>query len=123
MLHDNYWDDFAARRSRRSVLRGGMITAAGLTSGAVLAGCSTGSPAVPTVAPALAPAAAPTVAAVGTAAPVTVRPKYGGTFITAEMAQLYGVTDTDGRVIPSLRAERGHPIWQPIRAHGYGNGR
>jgi NAD(P)-dependent dehydrogenase (short-subunit alcohol dehydrogenase family) len=47
----------------------------------------------------------------------------GGTFITAEMAQLYSVTDTDGRVIPSLRAERGSPIWQPIRAHGYGNGR
>jgi NAD(P)-dependent dehydrogenase (short-subunit alcohol dehydrogenase family) len=47
----------------------------------------------------------------------------GGTFITAEMAQLYGVTDVDGRVIPSLRAERGSPIWQPIRAHGYGNGR
>jgi NAD(P)-dependent dehydrogenase (short-subunit alcohol dehydrogenase family) len=47
----------------------------------------------------------------------------GGTFITAEAAQLYGVTDTDGRVIPSLRAERGSPIWQPIRAHGYGNGR
>ncbi|MDR2857513.1 MAG: SDR family NAD(P)-dependent oxidoreductase [Novosphingobium sp.] len=47
----------------------------------------------------------------------------GGTFITAEMAQLYGVTDVDGRFIPSLRAERGSPIWQPIRAHGYGNGR
>jgi NAD(P)-dependent dehydrogenase (short-subunit alcohol dehydrogenase family) len=47
----------------------------------------------------------------------------GGTFITAEMAQLYGVTDTDGRVIPSLRAERGSPIWQPISAYGYGNGR
>jgi NAD(P)-dependent dehydrogenase (short-subunit alcohol dehydrogenase family) len=47
----------------------------------------------------------------------------GGTFVTAEMAQLYGVTDVDGRVIPSLRAERGSPIWQPIRAHGYGNGR
>ncbi|MEJ5978043.1 SDR family NAD(P)-dependent oxidoreductase [Novosphingobium sp. PS1R-30] len=47
----------------------------------------------------------------------------GGTFITAEAAQLYGVTDTDGRTIPSLRAERGSPIWQPIRAHGYGNGR
>jgi NAD(P)-dependent dehydrogenase (short-subunit alcohol dehydrogenase family) len=47
----------------------------------------------------------------------------GGSFITAEMAQLYGVTDTDGRVIPSLRAERGHPIWQPISAYGYGNGR
>lgn len=38
----------------------------------------------------------------------------GGTFITAEMAQEYGVTDVDGKVIPSLRAERGSPIWQPI---------
>lgn len=47
----------------------------------------------------------------------------GGTFITAEAAQLYGVTDVDGRVIPSLRAERGSPIWQPIRGYGYGNGR
>lgn len=47
----------------------------------------------------------------------------GGTFITAELAQVYGVTDTDGRLVPSLRAERGSPIWQPIRGHGYGNGR
>lgn len=38
----------------------------------------------------------------------------GGTFITAEVAQDYGVTDIDGKVIPSLRAERGAPIWQPI---------
>ena len=38
----------------------------------------------------------------------------GGTFISAELAQEYGVTDVDGRVIPSLRAERGAPIWQPI---------
>jgi len=38
----------------------------------------------------------------------------GGTFITAEVAQDYGVTDIDGKVIPSLRAERGSPIWQPI---------
>ena len=38
----------------------------------------------------------------------------GGTFITAEMAELYGVTDVDGRVIPTLRAERGSPIWQPV---------
>lgn len=38
----------------------------------------------------------------------------GGTFITAEMAQTYGVTDIDGRTIPSLRAERGSPIWQPV---------
>jgi NAD(P)-dependent dehydrogenase (short-subunit alcohol dehydrogenase family) len=38
----------------------------------------------------------------------------GGTFINAELAQEYGVTDVDGRVIPSLRAERGAPIWNPI---------
>ncbi len=38
----------------------------------------------------------------------------GGTFITAEMAQLYGVTDVDGRIIRSLRAERGSPIWHPV---------
>lgn len=44
----------------------------------------------------------------------------GGTFITAEVAQDYGITDIDGRVIPSLRAERGSPIWGPIgeAAHG-----
>ncbi len=38
----------------------------------------------------------------------------GGTFITAELGQEYGVTDIDGRVIPSLRAMRGSPIWSPI---------
>ena len=38
----------------------------------------------------------------------------GGTFINAELAQEYGVTDIDGRVIPSLRAERGSPIWMPV---------
>ncbi len=38
----------------------------------------------------------------------------GGTFITAEVAQEYGITDIDGKEIPSLRAERGSPIWQPI---------
>jgi NAD(P)-dependent dehydrogenase (short-subunit alcohol dehydrogenase family) len=38
----------------------------------------------------------------------------GGTFITAEMAQEYGVTDVDGKVIPSLRAQRGSPIWSPV---------
>jgi NAD(P)-dependent dehydrogenase (short-subunit alcohol dehydrogenase family) len=44
----------------------------------------------------------------------------GGTFITAELAQQYGVTDIDGRVIPSLRAERGAPIWRPIVGAGHG---
>ena len=38
----------------------------------------------------------------------------GGTFINAELAQEYGITDIDGRVIPSLRAERGAPIWMPV---------
>ncbi|MET0178984.1 MAG: SDR family NAD(P)-dependent oxidoreductase [Novosphingobium sp.] len=40
----------------------------------------------------------------------------GGTFITAELAQEYGVTDVDGKVVPSLREQRGSPIWQPIAA-------
>jgi len=39
----------------------------------------------------------------------------GGTFITAEIARDYGVTDVDGRTIPSLRERRGSPIWKPIR--------
>ena len=38
----------------------------------------------------------------------------GGTFITAELAKEYGVSDIDGKIIPSLRAERGEPIWSPI---------
>lgn len=38
----------------------------------------------------------------------------GGTFIAAELAHSYGITDVDGRVIPSLRAERGAPIFEPV---------
>ena len=38
----------------------------------------------------------------------------GGTYITAELAQEYGVTDIGGKVIPSLRAQRGAPIWTPV---------
>jgi NAD(P)-dependent dehydrogenase (short-subunit alcohol dehydrogenase family) len=38
----------------------------------------------------------------------------GGTFITAEVAQDYGIVDIDGKVIPSLREQRGAPIWKPI---------
>jgi NAD(P)-dependent dehydrogenase (short-subunit alcohol dehydrogenase family) len=38
----------------------------------------------------------------------------GGTFITAEVAQDYGIADIDGKIIPSLREKRGAPIWQPI---------
>ena len=44
----------------------------------------------------------------------------GGTFITAELAQRYGITDVDGKIIPSLRAERGSPIWQPITEASHG---
>jgi NAD(P)-dependent dehydrogenase (short-subunit alcohol dehydrogenase family) len=38
----------------------------------------------------------------------------GGTFIVPELAQEYGITDSDGRTIPSLRAERGSPLWAPV---------
>lgn len=38
----------------------------------------------------------------------------GGTFITAELADEYGIKDIDGKRIPSLRETRGSPIWQPI---------
>jgi NAD(P)-dependent dehydrogenase (short-subunit alcohol dehydrogenase family) len=44
----------------------------------------------------------------------------GGTFITAELAQRYAITDIDGMTIPTLRAERGSPIWQPITGAGHG---
>jgi NAD(P)-dependent dehydrogenase (short-subunit alcohol dehydrogenase family) len=40
--------------------------------------------------------------------------KTGGTFITAELAQEYGITDVGGKVIPSLRERRGAPIWNPV---------
>jgi NAD(P)-dependent dehydrogenase (short-subunit alcohol dehydrogenase family) len=38
----------------------------------------------------------------------------GGSLINAELAQEYGITDIDGRVVPSLRAERGAPLFSPI---------
>lgn len=38
----------------------------------------------------------------------------GGEFVTAELAQEYGITDSDGTIIPSARATRGSPIWAPI---------
>jgi len=40
--------------------------------------------------------------------------KSGGTFINAELAEEYGITDTDGTKVPSNRAARGSPIWAPI---------
>ena len=38
----------------------------------------------------------------------------GGTWINAELGEAYGVSDIDGRMIPSNRATRGSPIWQPV---------
>lgn len=38
----------------------------------------------------------------------------GGTFIATELALEYGVTDIDGNVPPSVRAQRGSPIWTPV---------
>mgnify|MGYP001818336310 FL=1 len=42
----------------------------------------------------------------------------GGTFITAELARAYGVTDINGNTPPSLRAQRGSPIYSPIHSPG-----
>ena len=38
----------------------------------------------------------------------------GATWIAAELALEYGVTDVDGKVPPSLRAQRGAPLYPPI---------
>ena len=48
------------------------------------------------------------------AADPAIMQRSGGTFITAEVAQDYGITDVDGKMIPSLREQRGAPIWRPI---------
>ena len=48
------------------------------------------------------------------AADPDVMARSGGTFITAELAAEYGITDIDGTTVPSMRAERGSPIWNPI---------
>ena len=51
---------------------------------------------------------------VALAADPQIMKRTGGTYIAAELAQEYGVTDIDGRVPPSLRAQRGSPIWPPV---------
>ena len=43
----------------------------------------------------------------------------GGEFITAELAEAYGLTDVDGQAIQSARATRGSPIWKPISEVDY----
>ncbi|GAA2554548.1 SDR family NAD(P)-dependent oxidoreductase [Mycolicibacterium diernhoferi] len=54
------------------------------------------------------------------AADPAVMRRSGGTFITAEVAADYGVVDIDGSTIPSLRAQRGSPIWDAIAQSGGG---
>lgn len=48
------------------------------------------------------------------AADPDVMKRSGGTFIAAELAREYGVTDIGGGVPPALRAQRGSPIWSPV---------
>lgn len=43
----------------------------------------------------------------------------GATYITAELADEYGITDIDGNTIPSARDKRGSPLWQPIAEVNY----
>lgn len=43
----------------------------------------------------------------------------GATYITAELADEYGVTDIDGKTIPSAREKRGAPLWKPISEVNY----
>lgn len=48
------------------------------------------------------------------AADPSVMKRSGGVYIAAELALEYGVTDIDGTVPPSLRAQRGAPLYMPI---------
>lgn len=38
----------------------------------------------------------------------------GATSIAVELAQEYGITDIDGKLAPSLRTERGGPLWSTV---------
>ena len=53
------------------------------------------------------------------AADPEVMKRSGGEYVTAELAQEYGITDVDGAVIASARATRGSPIWKPISEVDY----
>lgn len=53
------------------------------------------------------------------AADAAIMKRSGGEFVTAELAQEYGLTDIDGAVIASARATRGSPIWKPISEVNY----
>lgn len=43
----------------------------------------------------------------------------GATYITAELADEYGITDIDERRIESMREKRGAPLWGPISENDY----
>lgn len=51
---------------------------------------------------------------VAMAADPAIMQRSGATYITAELADEYGITDVDGRRIESMRATRGSPVWKPI---------
>ena len=53
------------------------------------------------------------------AADPAIMKRSGATYITAELADDYGVTDVDGRRIESMRAKRGSPLWGPISENNY----
>ncbi|MCJ2185712.1 SDR family NAD(P)-dependent oxidoreductase [Novosphingobium beihaiensis] len=53
------------------------------------------------------------------AADPEVMKRSGGEYVTAELAQEYGITDVDGSTIASARATRGSPIWKPISEVDY----
>ncbi len=53
------------------------------------------------------------------AADPNIMARSGATYITAELADEYGVTDIDGRRIQSVRGKRGVPLWGPIRENDY----
>jgi NAD(P)-dependent dehydrogenase (short-subunit alcohol dehydrogenase family) len=38
----------------------------------------------------------------------------GATYITSEIAKEYGIVDIDGNSPPSMREQRGGPIWEPV---------
>lgn len=52
------------------------------------------------------------------AADSAIMARSGGTFIAAELAEEYGITDVDGTRVPSNRASRGAPIWKPVAMMG-----
>jgi NAD(P)-dependent dehydrogenase (short-subunit alcohol dehydrogenase family) len=53
------------------------------------------------------------------AADPNIMKRSGATYITAELADEYGVTDVDGRRIKSQREKRGAPLWKPISEVNY----